>query len=113
MRTSRPLSPAARPGCPGLPLDLLIDGLGLNVFCSQRLSSRTASMYLFMRETSGLRMQRGGNAGKEVACKRAIDDPERRSCFDVAVAVALFHFLLLALASSITLHDTTVTVIIV
>lgn len=51
--------------------------------------------------------------GNEMACKRATDDPERRSCFDVAVAVALFHFLRLALASSITWHDTTVTVIIV
>ncbi|EHK47620.1 hypothetical protein TRIATDRAFT_306340 [Trichoderma atroviride IMI 206040] len=43
----------------------------------------------------------------------ATGDPERRSCFDVAVAVALFHFLLLALGSSIPLHNTTVTVIIV
>lgn len=57
-------------------------------------------------------MQRCGNRGKEAACQRATDDPERRSGF-VAAAVALFHFLLLALGSSITLHNTTITVIIV
>lgn len=68
---------------------------------------------LSLCEASGPRMQRGGNKGKEVASKGATDELERHSCsLDAAVAVALFHFLLLALSSSITSHNATIAVLI-